>query len=134
VTTPSAERKYRSKLRRWQRDPWSFLWQQKRENAAKRKQLFTLTPEWVAQVGAEGCPYLHLPFILQPPQPPGSPKGFTAIAPMTPTFDQIEAGEGYTEDNTRIISWWANRAKGDDSTEDFINYCRMVAEKHGGQW
>lgn len=130
----AAEAKYQQRLRSFQRDPWLYLWRQKRDNATKRKQLFTLSPEWVAEEGAKGCPFLHLPFVLRPPQPPGSPKGYTAVEPMTPTFDQINAGEGYTEENTRIISWWANRAKGEESEEDFITYCRMVAERYGGNW
>lgn len=36
----------------------------------------------------------------------------------SPSFDQIVPGGGYTKENTRIISWRANRIKNDGTAEE----------------
>ena len=130
ATTETARTTHLSRLRIWKRDPWGYLWRAKKDNAKKAGALFTITAEWTREAGEQGCRYLCLPFVMLPPQPPGSPRGARLVTPMTPTFDQLVPGAGYTPANTRIISWWANRAKGEQTEEEFIEFCSMVWESN----
>ena len=44
------------------------------------------------------------------------------------TIDRIDSNKTYTKDNVQLLCWWANQAKMNDTDEDMINYCKMVAE------
>lgn len=39
-------------------------------------------------------------------------KSFVVGGPLTPSFDQKLAGQGYTRENTQLICLWLNMAKG----------------------
>jgi hypothetical protein len=52
----------------------------------------------------------------------GDPFDLTVLTPNKqnaygPSIDQIEAGKGYTPENTQIVCWWYNAAKGDWFTD-----------------
>lgn len=42
------------------------------------------------------------------------------------SLDQIIAGAGYTTGNVQWVSWRVNRAKGEQTTAEFIEMCRAV--------
>lgn len=42
------------------------------------------------------------------------------------SLDQVVAGAGYTPGNVQWVSWRVNRAKGDQTQEQFIEMCRAV--------
>jgi hypothetical protein len=46
--------------------------------------------------------------------------------PLCPSLDQIEPGQGYLAGNVQWVTWVANRAKGDLSTEDFYRMCEFA--------
>ena len=129
----SRELDYARRLAHYRADPWRHLWQQKRRTARGTGTLFTISIEWTRDAGAKGCPYLRIPFTMIEPQPPGSPVG-GATHPLSPHFDQMKPGAGYTPENTRIITAWANIAKWNLSHDDFVAYCQMVGESQGGEW
>lgn len=48
--------------------------------------------------------------------------------PLCPSLDQIEPRKGYARGNVQWVTWIANRAKGDLSTDDFYSMCRIAIE------
>ena len=78
-----------------------LLWTAK--NNATRKGLdFALTEERVAARIAEGrCEMTGIPFVL------GDPGHRYA-----PSLDRIDCRKGYTPENTRVVVWMFNRARG----------------------
>lgn len=42
------------------------------------------------------------------------------------SLDQINAGGGYTSGNVQWVSWRVNRAKGEQTQEQFLEMCRAV--------
>lgn len=42
------------------------------------------------------------------------------------SLDQIIAGKGYVPDNVQWVSWRVNRAKGEQTQEQFLEMCRAV--------
>lgn len=45
------------------------------------------------------------------------------------SIDCIEPTKGYTKGNVQWVSWAVNRAKGDLSSEDFLNMCKAITER-----
>lgn len=124
----------RSRTKQFEQDPWSYIWRIKEYGAGRGGLVFTITLEWVKENAGTGCPYTGLAWIFNPPSSEGPRRGITALHDQAPTFDQIIPGAGYTPENTEIISWWANRAKGKQSRQEFRDYLTMCWEHTGGVW
>ena len=43
------------------------------------------------------------------------------------SLDRVDSTDGYTAENTRLICWGVNRAKGDLPMQTFVEMCRAVA-------
>ena len=86
-------------------------------NRAQHKGLpFNITREDL--VIPDVCPILKIPLI----------RGIGKATPNSPSVDRIDNTKGYLKGNVRIISFKANRAKGDMSLEDAE---RLVAYMKG---
>lgn len=88
----------------------------KKHNAAKKGILFELDLEWLQK---------------QPMQCAITGKSFEipakGIGLLTPSFDQKVAGLGYTKENTQLICFWLNAAKGQWSEADIRALIREAA-------
>jgi hypothetical protein len=57
---------------------------------------------WVkVRLASKRCAVTGIPFIFEPK------------SPFTPSLDQIQAGKGYTKENTQLVTWVYNAAKHD---------------------
>lgn len=54
------------------------------------------------------------------------------VVPDSPTLDRMFNGKFIRSDNICIICHKCNRTKGERTMKEFINYCKKVAEKFGG--
>lgn len=82
---------------------------------AKRKRVpFTLSHCHVPQLTAgRVCPITHLPFVL------GVAREGSRPHPLAPSIDRIKAHLGYTPENVRLVSWWANSARNNLTDDQF---------------
>jgi hypothetical protein len=65
----------------------------------------TITLDWVTERIAAGvCAATSLPFDLEGSGAPARP--------FTPSLDRIDPSQGYTPENTQVVAWVYNRAKG----------------------
>lgn len=46
--------------------------------------------------------------------------------PLSPSIDRIDPMKGYTDENTRIVIWWYNMAKGELSDLTMKDFCSKV--------
>lgn len=84
------------------------LFQSAKERAAKRGLAFEITLEDI--VIPEKCPIFGIPLC----------KGEGAMHDGSPTLDRIDNTRGYTKDNIHVISWKANKLKGDGTSHDLM--------------
>ncbi|MGY6517454.1 MAG: hypothetical protein ACXIUZ_01950 [Lysobacteraceae bacterium] len=67
---------------------------------------FDLTFEWVEGRILQGrCERTGLPFYLEQSK-------WQFAGPLSPSLDRIDPEKGYTTDNTRVVVWVYNQAKG----------------------
>ena len=82
-------------------------------NRAKKKNLaFGISTEWVVErFATQGgrCAITGIPFTMLTPR---QKLGEAAPYPLSPSLDQIVAGRGYTEDNTRLVCDGVNKLWG----------------------
>ena len=45
-----------------------------------------------------------------------------------PSFDRIDSSKGYYEDNIHITTWQYNRAKGNKTDQELIEFCKEVTD------
>ena len=87
------------------------VWKRAKDRAKKRGLAFTLTKDFVVSCLALGyCSVTKLPFDMA--------FGDTKMNPRAPSLDRVNPALGYTVENTRMVCWLYNRAKGDGSDED----------------
>ena len=55
----------------------------------------------------------------------GDPKKFS---PTNVSIDRINSRFGYLPNNVQLVTNFANKAKGEMQTEEFVQLCRMVVE------
>lgn len=92
-----------------------FKTAQKRAKTSNRE--FTITVEDI--VIPENCPIFDRPFIYG-----GGPSN----KDNSPSLDRIDSNGGYTPDNIRVISFRANRHKGDMTKEEAIKLAERAFE------
>lgn len=73
----------------------------KRHNAKKSGIEFDLDEEWL-QKQPLMCAVTGKQFVI--PE--------SGLGPLTPSFDRRDASKGYTKENTQLICFWLNAAKG----------------------
>ena len=87
------------------------VWKRAKDRAKKRGLLFELEKDFVAEQLRLGyCSVTNLKFDLSFDE--------TKLNPRSPSLDRIDPSLGYTIQNTRMVCWIFNRAKGDGSDED----------------
>jgi hypothetical protein len=87
------------------------VWKRAKDRAKKRGLVFELTKDFVAaQLHLGYCSATNLQFDLSFDK--------TKINPRSPSLDRIDPTLGYTVENTRMVCWIFNRAKGDGSDAD----------------
>ena len=87
------------------------VWKRAKDRAKKRGLDFSITKDFVVSCLATGhCAATNLPFDMVFCE--------EKINPLTPSLDRINPMLGYTVNNTRMVCWIFNRAKGDGSDED----------------
>jgi hypothetical protein len=88
-----------------------------RRSAAARNIDFDLAPQWFEERLVRGrCELTGLPFVFN-----------RCRNPFLPSPDRIDSDKGYTPDNTRLILWMLNSAKGTATEEEFISALKQVA-------
>jgi hypothetical protein len=93
------------------------IWKRAKDRAKKRSLVFELTKDFVAaQLSLGYCSATNLKFDLSFDE--------TKLNPRSPSLDRIDPTLGYTFQNTRMVCWIFNRAKGDGSDKDV----RMLVE------
>lgn len=112
--TPAYDKAYRRK-----KDPSLLLWDIARagplypalvrlvvRGTAKKQRQALNTREWMAAHAYQTkCPVTGMAFDLSNTRLHG------AVHPLHPSLDRIDSTKGYTPENTRVISYWANVAK-----------------------
>lgn len=83
----------------------------------------TVTLDWVEErIAAGTCSVTGIPFDLG---------GHGAPArPFTPSLDRIDPKQGYTLDNTQVVCWIYNRAKGVHGHEAVMQMVEALAHVH----
>lgn len=92
----------------------SVMWGRAKRRAGKKSTLFTITKTEIFDklLACDGfCPITGEPFDF-------SLIGFNQQNARGPSVDQIVASQGYTKENTQIVVWWYNAAKGNWFTEE----------------
>ena len=109
--------KFRERERRYYKSPRgraSFLVQ----SAKQRSSNVTIDRHWVQERLSRGyCEVTGLPFIVDS----------NAIKnPWAPSLDQIRPGQGYTPENTQVVVWIYNVAKGSWAHEDVLTLAQSL--------
>ena len=90
-----------------------------KKSAKKKKIKHSLkTEDFIRMVLQAGwrCPITGKKFVLE------------TNNEMVPSLDRINPKKGYTVDNCWVISWAANRAKGQMDMDEFINFIKSSNE------
>lgn len=83
---------------------------------------FDITPEWITQRILKGtCEVTGIPFDLAV-----DPRGSGYKNSFGPSLDQTVPGKGYTQDNTKLVVWAYNGAKGTGSHEDVMKLAKAM--------
>lgn len=90
----------------------------------KRGSVVTITSEWIAnKIDAGVCEVTGIAFDLSPPN--------GRRRPFCPSLDQKIPGRGYTIENTQVVCWIYNAAKGNASHEDVMIMARALLNDTG---
>lgn len=90
---------------------------QKKYQAKKANIPFDLDHEWL-QLQPNMCAVTGKMFVIPP----------NGMGPLTPSFDQIKPGQGYTKSNTRLVCLWYNMAKSSWPDSDIRALIRESAQ------
>lgn len=95
------------------------------QHRAKQKNLpYDLDREWLLEKINNGvCEVTGLPLSLDD----GS-NGTGTQRPWTPSLDRIDNSKGYTKDNTQLVCWAYNRAKGVDSHDAVVTLAEAICK------
>jgi len=108
---------YNAKIAARRREDWRFkayeIWKGAKDRAKSRGVEFSLSRETVEKAILAGvCAVTGLRFDLQL-------RGKRCGA-RSPSVDKIDPMKGYTEENSQVVCWLYNRAKGDGGHEDVL--------------
>ena len=92
-------------------------------DARTRSEIVTISLDWVAERLAKGtCEVTGIPFDLHSTGAPA--------APFTPSLDQRTPGQGYTPENTQVVVWVYNRAKGVHDHAVVMRLAEALCKRH----
>jgi hypothetical protein len=89
-------------------NPEAYLWTTAKARAKKTGREFTIKRSDVVIPAV--CPILGIPLVVSP----GSGR-----RKDSPSLDRVDNSRGYTKDNIRVISSWANTLKSNGTVEIF---------------
>lgn len=87
---------------------------------AKRKGLvYELDTQWVEErLNVGHCEATNIPFEI------------TIGSPWLPSIDRKDPTQGYTKENSRLVVWAFNRARGTDSDDVMLRLARAIVASH----
>ena len=90
---------------------------------AKKAQLrFSIDNDWVeARINSGICAVTGIEFDLE--------STVTYANPWSPSLDRINPNQGYTKENTQVVVWIYNAAKGQYTHEDVLTLCESLMQK-----
>lgn len=98
----------------------NVLLQSAKGRAKVTEQPITIDSDWIAgRLEAGVCEVTGIPFVLTP----GSPRA--------PSLDKRVPSDGYTPENTRLVLWFYNRAKGAASEEEALELIHEISANTG---
>lgn len=113
-----------SERNRYERDYAKMLWRGARERAVKKGIPFDIDVEDI--VIPTVCPILGIQIY------PGFRKeNGNRFSDNSPSLDRIDNTKGYTKGNVMVISWRANRLKGNATIEELRMFCEYYNKKLG---
>jgi hypothetical protein len=80
---------------------------------------------WILERVSRGfCEVTGLPFVFDPDEPerPGA-------RAFSPSLDRKDPSKGYTKDNTQVVVWVYNGAKGSNTHEDVLKMAEALCRK-----
>ena len=119
---PSSGKEAATKFRSTSRGRVNTLLQGARTRAVKDGIPCTIDRFWVeAQINTGLCAVTGIPFSFE-----RDGRGHGYRNPFVPSLDQILPGKGYTPENTQVVVWTYNAAKGAASHEDVLTLARAL--------
>jgi hypothetical protein len=100
------------------------LWARASKRAKEKNLSITITKEQIATRLFDGnccCEVTGVPFDFN-----SSDKEQSWANPLSPSLDQIIAGDGYTTENVRIVTTFYNRAKSEWTDEEVAAYSTSI--------
>lgn len=96
-------------------------------HSAKRKNKegrdFDIDVEFLVEKLDKGvCEVTGIPFSYEMKQV-GSTNKFA------PSVDRLNSSLGYTKDNVRVVVWWYNLMKNDETDEALLEFCKTVVNR-----
>ena len=89
--------------------------------AKQRNENVTITKEWVKErIEAGVCEVTGIPFDMSSAKPARA---------FTPSLDRIDPSHDYTPDNTQVVCWIYNRAKGVHSHDAVVTLAEALCKK-----
>lgn len=86
---------------------------------AKKRAECSITLDWLSDKIANGtCEMSGLPFDL-------TGLGYPPNC-LAPSIDRVDPTKGYHPDNVKVVVWIYNRAKGPNTFEDVLNFCKAM--------
>ena len=97
--------------------------------SARSKVPATITPRWILEkLKSRVCEVTGLPFSFH------KEEDETFVGMFTPSLDQRSPGAGYTIENTQVVVWCYNSAKGTGSHDDVMRMAEaLMAQKPWGE-
>ncbi len=93
-----------------------------RTRALKKGIDHNLTTEWLLERLEQGvCQATGLAFVMEGGKVNGGHRSFT------PSLDRTDPNKGYTQDNTKVVCWIYNAAKGVGTHEDVMKLVEALA-------
>jgi hypothetical protein len=93
---------------------------------AKKRAEVTITLDWLADKISTGvCEVTGLPFDL-------TGHGYPPNC-FAPSIDRVDPAKGYTPENVKVVVWVYNRAKGPNTHEDVVYFCKALVAYNDNQ-